>query len=210
MLISAQYFTGFLQSLTFWLYCLIFPGRHFFCVCVSRGFCLFLLRRQSSTSWPLSKTCCVSACSPHPSCSLSANSSPSSTTNCPGRRLSTSSRYDLVIAHLSSTIMWDATTCSDLLPNPDPCCSAFRRYQTWSRPLRTSLTWPARWDQVPYAVGGVKVFGHLLHLWCDVLRQVSLSSLWLQCSLFLHSCQHLPASCSCKVLSCSVENKQQK
>lgn len=56
----------------------------------------------------------------------------------------------------------DATTFSDLLPNP--CRSAFRRCPTWSRPSPTSLTWPARWDQVPRAVVGEKVFRHLVHL----------------------------------------------
>ena len=53
----------------------------------------FYFRRQKSTSWPQCRTCCDSVCSPRPSCGRSANSSPSSTTSCPGRPSLMSSRY---------------------------------------------------------------------------------------------------------------------
>lgn len=59
---------------------------------LERPYC-FYFRRQKSTSWPQCRTCCDSVCSPPPSCSRSANSSPSSTTSCPGRPSLMSSRY---------------------------------------------------------------------------------------------------------------------
>lgn len=105
----------------------------------SLGFCFLPLRRQNSTSWPPSRTCCASACVPHPSCSPSANFSPSSSTSCPDRHSSASSRYNtrLMIDGLVSTIhtILDAVTCSDQHLSPTLLC-----FQTLSD-LEPSLTY---------------------------------------------------------------------
>lgn len=168
------------------------------------GLYFLLLRRQNLTSWPPSRTCCVSVCVPRPSWSPWASSSPSSSTNCPDRRSSASFRYDtglVIVAFVpTSPATLCAVTCSHL--HLHPRCPAFRRCQTWSRHSRISPTWPARWDQVPHEVVGEKVFGHLVLLWCDVMRQVSSVK-----SVICNSCsQHLLASCNRSALSSSAGN----
>lgn len=80
------------------------------CGSLSPGFYLLFLRRQNSTSWPPSKTCCINVFVPRPSYSPSAGSSPSSSTSCPDRPSSASFRYDtnliIIFFSLPSSALW--------------------------------------------------------------------------------------------------------